>query len=304
MNLNKFFEKHGFWKGLGIIKRHSILKLIYEPIKLKRKWITINGYKLLLDFKTGGISKGLYVMNSREILETEVMKKSLEENDVCLEAGANIGYYAFLEAKKKGTIIYAFEPDKRNTTILKEGIKKNNFENIQIYRKALSNIIGKQELYISSESNVNSMVKGHENYNGKVEMVETETIDNFFKDRKVDFIRMDVEGFEYEIFDGMKKLIKSKKPLKIMVEFHSDKYSKSRNFPKKLRELKENGFKCKYIITQELPLQDLMEELGYEPEKVINDFPNTRALYKNIDIDDLSDLIKRGNIIRAGLFKR
>jgi len=58
MNLNKFFEKHGFWKGLGIIKRHSILKLIYEPIKLKRKWITINGYKLLLDFKTGGISKG------------------------------------------------------------------------------------------------------------------------------------------------------------------------------------------------------------------------------------------------------
>jgi len=62
--------------------------------------------------------------------------------------------------------------------------------------------------------------------------------------------------------------------------------------------------KCKYIITQELPLQDLMEELGYEPEKVINHFPNTRALYKNIDIDDLSDLIKRGNIIRAGLFKR
>ena len=115
---------------------------------------------------------------------------------------------------------------------------------------------------------------------------------------------MDVEGFEVEIFQGMNNLIESKKPLRIMVEFHSDKYSEERDFTKELIKLKEKGFKIKNLVTQDKPYLELMKSKGYKPIKVINDSPNTRALYGEVDIEDLCYLIKKGNIIRAGFFER
>ncbi len=303
-DLSVFFKKHGLFQGLKIIKRYLIMKCVYEPFNVKRKWIKINGYYLLLDFKTEGISKGLYVMGSREILETEIMKKEIKNEDICLEAGANIGYYALLEAQKTIGKIYAFEPDIRNMDILKKAIKRNNFKNIETYEMALSNKIGKAEIYLEEESNINSLIK-EKDFKGKTKLINTTTIDNFFKKRKgPDFIRMDIEGFEYEVFSGMGSLIKSNKPLRIMVEFHFYKYTPKRDFTKKIKSLKENGFKVKYLITQDKPYLNLMRSKGYTPLKIINDSPNKRALYENVKMDDLIHLLKKGNIIRAGFFER
>ena len=297
-----FFQKHGFLRGIDIIRRFALYNLLYKPTHIK-KWIKINEYNLPLDYKDSLISKGLYIMKSREILETEIIKHNLKKEDVCLDAGANIGYYVFLEAKITNSTIYAFEPDPRNIKLLKKGIIKNGFKNIEVFEKAISNKLGKERLYLSNQTNVSSMVK-HEDFNGKIVEVETETIDNFCKNKKIDFIRMDVEGFEYEIFQGMENLIKSKKPLKIMVEFHSNKYSKKRNFPKRLEELKRNGFICKHVVTQEKPLIKIMEKLGYAPKIIVNDSPNLRAMYSNIKIEDVAYLIGKGNFLRAGFFER
>ncbi len=302
-NLVTFFKKHGV-SGLGIIRRYIILKTIYEPLKIKEKLMKINGYKLLLDFRTEGISKGLYVMNSREILETEVVSENIKDGDVCLDAGSNIGYYAFLEASKKNTKVYSFEPDKRNLDILKKGIEINGFNNIELFNKALSNKVGKEKLFLSDKSNINSMIGNFSFLNGKYHTVNTETIDNFCKNRKIDFIRMDIEGFEYEVFCGMEELIKSNKPLKIMVEVHNEHYSKNRDFSEKIKLLGENKFKIKYLVTQEKPHEELFNSLGYKPIKIINDSPNLRALYGNIKFKDASDLIKKDNYVRALFFER
>ncbi|MCK5149954.1 FkbM family methyltransferase [Candidatus Pacearchaeota archaeon] len=302
-NLGLFFKKHGFFKGIGIIRRHLTLKLIYEPFNLKRKWIKINGYHFLLDFETGGISKGIYVMGSREILETEIVNNEVKEGDRCLDAGANIGFYCLLEAKNSKANIYAFEPDKRNLKILKQNLKKNNFNHVKVYEMALSDKKGSKKMYLTKESNMNTFVEQNK-FNGEAPIIQTTTVDDFVKDKEIDFIRMDIEGFEYELFSGMEKLIKSKKPLKIMMEFHSDLYDEKRDFKKKVRLLKENNFKAKYLVTWDKPYTELMVPRGYKPLKIINDSPNTRALYKDVKMDDLIELLKKRNVIRAALFER
>jgi len=305
-NIKSFFKKHGIAKGIGIIKRYLILKLIYEPFNVKRKWIKINGYYLLLDFETEGISEGLYVMGSREILETEVVKEVVKEGDVCLDVGANIGYYCFLEAVNTKSRIYVFEPDKRNIDILKKALKRNKFENINVYEMAMADKKGFQKMYETKASNLNTFVKQN-NFKGKSVLIETTAVDEFLKYKDVDFIRMDIQGFEYEVFSGMDKLIKSKKPLKIMIEFHFFAYSKERDFMKKLQLLEKNNFKAKYLVTNEKPYAKLMKSKGYVPLKIVNDSPNIRALYKNIKIKDLIDLSKldeRESIVRAVLFER
>lgn len=302
-NIFEFYKKHGFLKGLGIILRFLVLKIIYEPLGVKRKWIKINGYHLLLDFKTEGISKGLYVMGSREILETEIVNNEVKKGDICLDAGANIGYYCLLEAKKPGTKIYAFEPDKRNMDILKINLKKNKLTNVETYELALSDKKETKEMFLTKQSNLNTFVN-QENFDGKIMKIPTTTIDEFSQNKKIDFIRMDIEGFEYEVFTGMKNIIKNKKPLKIMMEFHTPTYNKKRDFTKKIEFMKKNGFIAKYLVTQDKPYVELMKKKGYVPLKIINDSPNVRALYKNVKMDDLIYLIKKGNLIRAGFFER
>jgi len=302
-DLGIFFRKHGFSKGLGIIRRYLTLKVIYEPFGVKRKWTKINGYHLLLDFETEGISKGIYVMGSREILETEIVRNNVKKGDRCLDAGANIGFYCLLEAKNSKADIYAFEPDKRNVQILKQALKKNKFGHVKIYEMALSDKKNFQKMYLAKESNMNTFVEQNR-FGGKTPLIKTTTVDDFFKDKGIDFIRMDIEGFEYELFSGMEKLIKSKKPLKIMMEFHYELYDKERDFSKKIKLLKENGFNIKYLVTWDKPYTGLMKYKGYSPLKVINDSPNLRALYKDVKMDDLIDLIKKGNFIRAALFER
>ena len=141
-NKRRFLKKHGFWKGIGIVRRYLEYNLYLKPFKIE-KWFKTNNYKLPLSFKTNIISKGLYIMGSREKLETHIMKKELRKGDICLEAGANIGYYAFLEAKVPSTKIYAFEPDPRNINLLKKGIKVNKLRNIEVIPKALSDKTGK-----------------------------------------------------------------------------------------------------------------------------------------------------------------
>jgi FkbM family methyltransferase len=302
-NILSFYKKHGFVKGTGIIKRYLLFHLVYKPFGVKKKWIKINGYHLLLDFSTEGISNGLYIMGSREILETEVVKKTLKKGDVCLDAGANIGYYCLLEAIRTKSKVYAFEPDKRNTNFLKKSIKKNKLKNIELYEMALSDQIGSQKIYFSNQSNLNTLFKA-EKSNGITQIVKTTTIDQFTRDKKIDFIRMDIEGFEYEVFTGMKKILESKKPLKIMVEFHSPTYTKERDFRKKIKIMKKNKFKLKYLITQDKPYLELMRKKGYAPKKLIIDSPNIRALYSDVKMDDLVDLLGKGNLVRAGLFIR
>jgi FkbM family methyltransferase len=182
-NIFEFYKKHGFRRGTGIIKRYLIFHFIYKPFGVKKKWIKINGYNLLLDFSTEGISNGLYIMGSREILETEVVKKTLKKGDVCLDAGANIGYYCLLEAIRTKSKVYAFEPDKRNTKFLKKSIKKNKLKNIELYEMALSDKGGSQEIYFSDQSNLNTLFETKMS-NGKTQLVKTMTIDQFTKDKK------------------------------------------------------------------------------------------------------------------------
>jgi len=245
----------------------------------------------------------LYVDGNHEY---EFVKKDLELYWKKIKKG---GIIAGHEIQYKGVSKALLEFANKNNLEINFGdrrdwwIIKNGFKNIEVFEKAISNKLGKERLYLSNQTNVSSMVK-HEDFNGKIVEVETETIDNFCKNKKIDFIRMDVEGVEYEIFQGMENLIKSKKPLKIMVEFHSNKYSKKRNFSKRLEELKRNGFICKHVVTQEKPLIKIMEKLGYAPKIIVNDSPNLRAMYSNIKIEDVAYLIGKGNFLRTGFFER
>ena len=81
------------------------------------------------------------------------------------------------------------------------------------------------------------------------------TIDSFLDEiklDKIDFLRMDVEGYEYNIFQGMKKYYNKSKPI-IQIEVHKSIMG-IETTKKWLNELKHEGYELKSYIPRELDI--------------------------------------------------
>lgn len=154
-----------------------------------------------------------------EPVETSIVRDILEDVDVLVNVGANIGYYC-CHALDMGKHVIAFEPIQRNLRYLCRNIKINGWTtNAEIYPIALSNSIGVLEIYGGNTSA--SIVKGWadipESY---VTLVPSSTLDIVLGTRlqgKKLLIIVDVEGAEKLILEGATKILANNpKPVWLM----------------------------------------------------------------------------------------
>jgi len=242
--------------GIGIILVIvSHLKRFRDDIYVRIKYflnknryliLKINGVLMKLDLKDKGLSRDLLIYKKREHFSTEFMKDFIKEDDFILEIGANKGYYALLEGKlaKKGKI-YAIEPIKENFSLLEDSIKLNSFNNITLFPAiALSDAAGEKTMYIYDRQNGCSFTRPSTHNFIERRKISTLTLDEFVKRTNFhpSFIRMDVEGHEYEIIKGAINTIKNEKNLKFFIEMHSNLLSKKK-IKFILNVLQKNNFK-------------------------------------------------------------
>lgn len=181
----------------------------------------INQIKMNLDLNDSGISKDLLLAGIREPRHTDLIKDIVKPGDIVFDIGANIGYYALLESRLVGPNgkIYAIEPVPTNVELLKNNIKLNNFNNIEVFQLAISDKDGENQIYLSEKSNWCSMINNSEK-TGSIP-VKTAKLDTFVRGKKFpDLVRMDVEGYEIEIINGMDEMLSASNPLKVIIEMH------------------------------------------------------------------------------------
>ena len=115
--------------------------------------------------------------------------------------------------------IFAFEPDPISFSFLKKNLILNNCTNVIPFAKAVSNRQGKFEFYTHSvDSSKNSLVqrKGAE----KKILVDCVTLDNFLDHQQIDVIKIDVEGAEMQVLEGMKNIMLRNPQLVLFIEFN------------------------------------------------------------------------------------
>ena len=114
--------------------------------------------------------------------------KSIQGN-IFVDLGANYGYYSLLLHKNfKRT--YAFEPIQ---TLFDElELNLSRFEDVVCINKAVSNTDGQ---------------KWKSDYHGIEGETDTITLASFFRNDKIDLIKMDVEGEEWKVLEGAKPII-------------------------------------------------------------------------------------------------
>lgn len=171
-----------------------------------------------------------------------------KDDDLIIDIGAHIGIFSILASKfvRRGKI-FSLEPALENFILLKNNVKINNVKNIVAINKAVSNKSGKKTLFTSSDSNVSHSFFKELSSGNKI-LVNTISLNDFIRKyniKKIDFLKMDCEGAEFEILFGCSKktlaLIK-----KIGMEYHN--IDDKKNVHKLKYFLEDNGFKINTYI--------------------------------------------------------
>lgn len=178
----------------------------------------VQGHKMFLDPRDhlNLFSNGIY-----EPFETEIVKTEIRKGDIVLDIGANIGYYTLIFANLVGSEgkVFAFEPDPGNFALLEKNVEANGYHNVILVNKAVSNKNGKIKLYLSDD------IGDHRIYDPgdgrKFVEIEAIRLDDYFKqgNSRVNFIKMDIQGAEWEAIQGMNLLLQKNKDLKVITEF-------------------------------------------------------------------------------------
>jgi FkbM family methyltransferase len=186
--------------------------------------------------------------------ETRLVRRILKDGDVFLDVGANIGWYSVHASKlvgEKGQVI-AFEPEPRNLDMLKRNVRANGLKNVVVEGVALSNAEGSFKLYLEAGNlGMHSLVEEH---GGKSFVnVKTVRLDDYWKDRgDIKLVKIDTEGAEGMILDGMRETLAKQKGLELIVEFAPRRLEKSGYDPDKvLGDLYKLGYKASQIDEEE-----------------------------------------------------
>jgi len=166
-------------------------------------------------------SLGLIANGIFEPEETQSILSLTKPGGRFLDVGANVGYYTVLAAERVGSTgrVFAIEPNDANFEILDANTRIwQNEGRVQIYRNALSDAAGVSYLYLSSYSS-----GMHRMYSSVVCTEETASVSVVRGDDlplgSLDFIKIDIEGFEPRALRGLQETLRCSPNVKILSEF-------------------------------------------------------------------------------------
>lgn len=152
-------------------------------------------------------ARGLY---EPHIIET--MHTYIKTGDTCLDIGANIGHHTILMSHFAGSSghVFAYEPIPYLRDQMSRSLLINSIHNVTLRDMALSDNEGEMTLYLRKENIGGSSLLS--DINTKELPVQVTTLDTHHVG-KVNFMKIDVEGYEYHVLLGGKKNIETYRPI-------------------------------------------------------------------------------------------
>lgn len=133
----------------------------------------------------------------------------IQDDYIVIDAGSNIGVFSIYSACycSNGRVI-AIEADKYDYKRLVENIEANSFSNIETLNMALTEKTGEVFFSDCSVQDVDVSDNAKQNYffEGKCQSITLGDVIKKFDLKKIDFLKLDIEGSEFKIFDDAKWL--------------------------------------------------------------------------------------------------
>lgn len=254
-------------------KKRRRAKSLYETkFKSESSFLhNLNKEILIHLYKDSNLSRMIY--DGFEAEETAFMQSVLKPGDTMLDIGANIGLFTLLAAQSVGMTgnVFSFEPSPITFERLLENVDINRFKQVQCFNIGLSDTDGTLDFYTSKNGH-DAWDSFADDAKGRLSnrlKIAVKTLDSVVEEHRlnaIDFIKMDVEGWEKFVILGGQKCLIEQSPT-VMVEFTD-----------------ENTFNAGY---RTLDIYDEMVKLGYKwysikEGSLVEAIPQVHYLYENL----------------------
>jgi FkbM family methyltransferase len=189
--------------------------------------IELNDFSLWLDADDPSVSA---VVSDRRDWEPHVahaLADALESGFTFVDVGANVGYHTFLAASIVGPLgsVIAVEASPENCRLLELSKLENRWDQVRILALALDRTPGLRYLTRHLGTNAGFLPERHDSLvEGHGFVVHATTLDDIAP-KRVDAIKIDVEGAEFRVLDGGRSVIQRDKPV-ILMEFSCEMASR------------------------------------------------------------------------------
>ena len=200
----------------------------------------LKNYKIV-DNKQSAIALPLYEIFVDKIQEKEASCR-IHNGDTVFDIGGSIGLFSYYAVGKKAKEVHYFEPLKDSYDSALQNLK--NFDNIKFNNVAVGKTENNVDFFVPETGSIGSSMYLEE---GKKLKVDSINIMDYIVENnieKIDFLKLDCEGSEYDIFDSMPDNYLINNVKKIFMEFHFNKNNILRE--KILNKLDRCGFIYKF----------------------------------------------------------
>lgn len=240
-----------FFDLLSVPFIRTIIKNILGRIVFKRDiYINIKGLKIYTNTIDRLLAALLWKFSSLESFETQVLHKTIRPGMTVVDIGANIGYYTLLMGKMVGPygVVHAFEPEPNNFRLLTKNIAVNKMQNIIPIQKAVADRTGSVDLYFCREHRGDHRIFKCNDDRPSIRIMQTSLDDYFNENSRLDLIKMDVQGAEHLVIEGLKKLAAVNQDIVLVAEFSPELIRECGGNPEKfLEDLIGLGFTVRLI---------------------------------------------------------
>lgn len=153
------------------------------------------------------------------------MSKMVKEGDNIIDIGAHIGYYTVLAGSRVGRTgtVVAVEPMSATRRYLDHNVTLNNLQNVIVVRKAIGASRGRARIVRGPVSNIGraSLFGGGVGRGTRGEVVECVSVDELVSMiglKRVDLVKMDIEGSEGLALEGMRRVVRENPDIVVLLE--------------------------------------------------------------------------------------
>lgn len=234
---------HDKYYKFHIINNNGKKEVEYDTDKLEK--IKVSNFNFIVHKNDTCIADHLRQGILFEKFIVTFVKHFINPNKNIIDLGANIGTHSIIYSNYINGKVYSFEPQKMIFDILNKNVELNNCKNVITHNFGGSNVNNKfyMNACYSNKNNQGAfrIDKTLDSTNGLE--IECKIIDEL-NIENVGYIKIDVEGHEYEALLGLKNILIKDHPI-LMIEIHNTSPTKNNTFIL----LEELGYKTHYRLS-------------------------------------------------------
>ena len=204
------------WKS-AVARAHLALG---QPVVRARSGDT----QLYVDLRDSGVGRYLYFGGTFEPSETAFIGRHLRPGMSMIDVGANLGYHTTRAAQLVGSSgrVLAIEPDPYNFALLMRNVRANGLDNVLAVNVALGEQPGRATLFRSPGNLGDHRLFASGNERREAVEVPVVRLDDLCREHaieRVDLVKMDVQGYEPLVLEGMSRTLADNPDVLVVTEF-------------------------------------------------------------------------------------